>query len=154
MSTNYYWIPGPTDALKAFGHIHIGKSAGGWSFMFKGYRFCQDEPVTADVGQGLSLVVDVVHLTLIATTWAQWKALLSRSGRIEDEYGRTVPFEEFAEMVEVTLAPGAMWGDHPLKNHVTELRTDPRYRGQAQFHDEEQYWLDPAGYSFGIGEFS
>lgn len=154
MSTNYYWKPRENDAHSAFGSIHIGKHAGGWSFMFKGYRFSQDAPFIADLGQGLSIEVDVIHLTMLATSWDEWKCLLQRGGAIEDEYGRTVLFDEFVELVEVHAAPGAKSGDKPLSNHVTMLRTDPRYKGNPEFFDEEKYWLDAKGYSFGIGEFS
>ena len=154
MSTNFYWVPGPTDALSTFSKIYIGKWSGGWSFSFKGYRFSQDEPVSVDVGQGLTMLVDVVQLTLVATSWDEWKGYVSRSGTVEDEYERTLTFAEFVEVVEVDTAPTATFNGRPLLNHVTMLRTDPRYSGEAQFRDEQQYWLDNKGYSFSLGEFS
>lgn len=154
MGTNYYWNPGVTDALKAFGSVHVGKSSGGWSFNFKGYRFCPGETVSADLGQGPQIALDARLLAFTATSWLEWKALLSRSGTIEDEYGQTISFDEFVQSVEQVTHPDGKWNGNPLQNHVTYLRTDPRYRGQAQFQDETQYWLDAAGYSFSIGEFS
>lgn len=68
MGTNFY-IKEPTGDK-----IHIGKSSGGWRFIFRGY-------------EGLK-------------TWSDWKKKLEGSEDIFDEYGDQVSYDSFVKMVE------------------------------------------------------
>lgn len=142
MGTNYYWKVKKAP-LEPERKIHIGKSSGGWSFTFQGYR---DAAATGDPKD------DIV-------SWADWKARLTESGTIVDEYERTVPLAEFIELVEVGTRPGGTWGSglnkRRLLNHVDEILREPRYADiWPRYRDPMQHWKDPQGYAFGIDNFS
>lgn len=80
MGTNYYVPAKPPCAACGHGSadLHIGKSAGGWRFMFHAYP-----------EHGL-------------TTWAAWQAYLADK-EIKNEYGTPVSLEALAEKVESKL---------------------------------------------------
>lgn len=92
MSTNYYAY-GP--AIDPEG-LHIGQSAAGWRFLFRG------------------------HPDLGLTTHAAWQRFLRQPGvRIEDEYGLDIDLDEMdATMTRRRLPDGT-----PLKPRVTAART-------------------------------
>lgn len=82
MGTNYYYC---LDVCDSCGHakqeLHIGKSSGGWTFSFRGYRD--------------SCEVDVPILSE-----ADWKRFMGRhKGIIRDEYGKTIPEKKFWAIV-------------------------------------------------------
>ena len=145
MSTNYYWTPADGSRLATAGQLHIGKSAGGWSFLFQSYRGSDAPTEHALDTQGAPTLV----------SWKDWKQLVStEQGQITDEYDREITLAEFFQLVEVAVSPTSLFNGRPVLSHVLHLREDPRYRGESQFQDDSQYWLDPAGYSFSLGEFS
>lgn len=75
MGTNYYvGTEEPCEECHGTGkrEQHIGKSSGGWKFLFNPFR----------------------------KSFAEWSAFLqSRKDKIRDEYGRLVPFQEFVGFV-------------------------------------------------------
>jgi hypothetical protein len=80
MGTNYYVKAEEKPACPTCGHhpnvepLHIGKSSGGWQFLFAPYP-----------EHGL-------------TSWAAWKSFLADKG-IVDEYGQDVPLAELEDWV-------------------------------------------------------
>ena len=105
---------------------HIGKSSGGWSFSFRGYRQpCDGEPPI--------------------TSWMQWheylqSELADRHSEIRDEYGRTVSLDEFIAMVEQKKSS--------KHNHTLYCQT------HHPDHARRECWLDEEGNSFCDNEFS
>lgn len=154
MSTNFYWQPPKDHALYPFRQIHIGMTAGGWEFMFQGYRFegAPDEEVT--VGPGLSVCMNLEALSFNVTSWEAWKALLQEGGEVVDEYGSVWPLAQFLTLVEETFAPGQLWNNRPLLNHYRELCDNPAHAYRFDNEKEPQDWQDPQGYSFTLTNFS
>ena len=118
MGTNYYWHnevpPCPTCGHNASTVIHIGKSSIGWEFHF--------------------------HGTEEIRSWKDWKDLVSRKGRIVDEYGRVISPADFADIVE------SCYG----QNHFDYSQA--KYAGDSYYL--ATLWKDSEGYSFSFGEFS
>lgn len=100
--------------------VHIGKSSLGWTFSFHG----RDEGA-----EGIE-------------SWADWRARLREGGRIMDEYGRAISFEEFAALVVSKHLSGR-------NNHTTYCRIHHPERAARS-----DVWLDPEGHSFSRGVFS
>ncbi|MBK6616404.1 hypothetical protein [Ottowia sp.] len=135
MTTNYYWEPaggvtGP--GPNATGTIHIGLSAGGWSFHFKGYVPRKGRLRGVAAGN------------LDVRSWQQWKLLLSSGGRILDDRSRVLTVAEF-EAVVAAYSPSSIWRPtgQPVRNPVSEARCDA-----------VRYWRDAEGFGFAIHEFS
>ena len=113
MGTNYYT---KNKTCKECGHtpegIHLGKSSGGWTFSFQynGGRFYKNVK--------------------------EMKAWL-KGKKIEDEYGDTVSYKKFWEMVESKRKEKLSHASYMKKNHPTR---------------EGEYMID--GHSFSDCEFS
>lgn len=64
--------------------MHVGKSSGGWTFSFRGYRNAWDEPRIS--------------------TYAEWRVFLAdavaKGHELRDEYGEAVTLEDFESLVE------------------------------------------------------
>lgn len=90
MGTNYY---AHLDACPTCGkgeEMHIGKSSGGWRFMFHIYP-----------ERGIN-------------SWASWQAKLRLSrAPIKDEYGKTHTLEDFHRLVESKAAGQCHACDYP-----------------------------------------
>ncbi len=80
MGTNYYHRIDICESCNRYKEKHIGKSSAGWQFSFQGYREDEDIPKIA--------------------SFEDWKRELQADGKIFDEYGREMSFEEFVEYVE------------------------------------------------------
>lgn len=87
MGTNFYWLKEEKPPCECCGRpfeqdrLHIGKSSAGWCF-------------------ALHVVPeDGIH------TLEDWRALLKQPGRIEDEYGGAVSFEDM--LARITERSGA-----------------------------------------------
>jgi hypothetical protein len=117
MGTNYYAPARPDCDCCGRGYepLHIGKSSGGWKFLFAPYP---------DLG---------------LTSWKAWKSYLeSTSSIIEDEYGQTVTLAELIELVEskqrpdmldATSASFEQWGPTPKdQRYKYETADDEGYR--------------------------
>lgn len=97
MSTNYYWQENECPTCNRSTQIHIGKTAGGWRFLFRGYDKTQDQEIHS---------------------WQDWKRFLRRfkdKGKIINEYGRTKSLEEFIDLVNRFNANDAAL-DHAREN--------------------------------------
>ena len=153
MSTNFYWIPGPSDPLRVHNRVHIGLRAGGWRFMFQAFA-TNPGPHPVDIGNGCYLMVKVPTDQLLnVRSWKEWRHLLERSGHVEDDCGRKFTYREFVALVE-ELGPDAKFNGQPLLDHIDQLRKDPRNSDDAEIHDDTRNWHDEAGYSFGLSKFS
>lgn len=162
MSTNYYWNPKGTPFAQqltvSLEPLHIGKTAGGWSFMFRAYDCTVDEAVV-ELEQGIKAQLKV-GLQLKLRSWQDWKAFLAeQGGQILDEYDSQVPIEEFLAMVEGAFSPKATWAPsgQPLLNHFDYIMTDPQYAGsyvRDEYAKGVLHWKDAEGYSFTMSEFS
>ena len=126
MGTNYYFHRNTCEHCKRSDEpVHIGKSSGGWTFSFQGFR-SEDDPLG------------------VIKSEADWRRVIAESdGEIFDEYGARVGVTEFWRMVEAKrTAPN---------NQTTYCRNDPhhsRYGYKVCGYDDE------TGSSFTFGEFS
>lgn len=144
MSTNYYWRYDECHCCERYEEKHIGKHSGGWEFNFRGYH--ADSNNSDDTSENI-------------LSWADWKAKLTHSGGIVDEYGSRIPLAEFIELVEQHAAPGATQitsaGPRPLLNHIDHVLGNPQYEfSWPSYKDPKQHWKDGDGYAFSAGEFS
>jgi hypothetical protein len=160
MSTNFYLKPAPGSPLAVFCPLHIGLSAGGWSFDVQAYRH-------AGTPEGQKLHEVAPHLSVQVTvpatpafkieSWADWKALILQEGaEVVSEYGDTTDKQAFITRVENDLhSTKGRWNHtHPLKNSLVEFRKQQHCNQDAACFDKTQYWLDADGYAVSICEFS
>lgn len=117
MGTNYYWLP--SNSFEECGECggqkqakrHIGKSSFGWCFG--------------------------VHVDDEFPSWEAWKETLSSGdGKIVDEYGREIGYDDMVDLVENRMnysagnKPDEYWysinqatpGPHGLVRHKTDNR--------------------------------
>jgi hypothetical protein len=148
MSTNFYFTPASGNL--ACLSIHIGLQAGGWEFMFHGYKEDGGKQ-RFSLGNGLQIEVEVPPLAI--ESHLDWLKLLRETpGVIKDEYGDVISLADFEAKIEA-LSPGRTWGpdQKPLQNHQDMLvREQPRY-GKV---DPEMDWKDARGFSFSKRDFS
>ncbi len=127
MGTNYYVAKNLCECCNRYDReYHIGKSSMGWAFTFQGYKYDN------------------------LTTWKLWKEYL-KDQIIKDEYGDTISYEEFVEMVETYKSPNYINSQNNRKNlsHNTQGKIDSR-----PWFNPEYDWDDEDGYSFTSREFS
>jgi hypothetical protein len=127
MGTNYYVAKNLCECCNRYDEeYHIGKSSMGWAFTFQGYKYDN------------------------LTTWKLWKEYL-KNQIIKDEYGDTISYEEFVEMVETYKSPNYINSQNNRKNlsHNTQGKIDSR-----PWFNPEYDWDDEDGYSFTSREFS
>ena len=127
MGTNYYVAKNLCECCNRYDEeYHIGKSSMGWAFTFQGYKYDN------------------------LTTWKLWKEYL-KDKIIKDEYGDTISYEEFVEMVETYKSPNYINSQNNRKNlsHNTQGKIDSR-----PWFNPEYDWDDEDGYSFTSREFS
>lgn len=137
MSTNYYFVPSPSNPLSIFGEIHIGKQSAGWVFSFQGYNI-EGGVVRAEVDRLSGLSIPVTIPAFVVKSAEDWKGIMLRNyGTIKNEYGEEVSQEDF-------------WNN---------LISKPKYDGTQRVHskehgdDPERNWVDAEGYSFSGYEF-
>src|ERR1700734_3780448 len=124
MGMNYYLLKDVCGKCgKPNEKLHIGKSSGGWTFSFHGYRNKWDD----------------YHLT----TWHQWQEFLRKEldcrTQIQNEDGNKIALEDFIKLVE---------GKKSEKlNHTTYCLNTPMHRQ----HGLDSCWLDDEGNSFSEG---
>lgn len=80
MGTNYYLRMNICPHCGRYDEVHLGKSSGGWRFMFHGYRD-KDDPIK---------LTNLVNL---------FKILNTEGIRIFDEYGEEETRQEFLDFV-------------------------------------------------------
>lgn len=126
MGTNYYVAENLCECCDRYDRAyHIGKSSYGWSFSFHGYR---PERLVS---------------------WQAWKQFL-KDKIIKDEYGDTVPYDKFVEMVETFKSPSYV---NPTGNKNLQHNEQGR-KGPHPWFWADYDWDDPEGYAFGSREFS
>jgi hypothetical protein len=122
MGTNYYQRTDICECCNRYKEKHIGKNSMGWQFSFQGYTSYDDNPKIK--------------------SFEDWKRELQADGKIFDEYGRELTFEEFVELVESkNKAPN---------NHYDYCKKEAANRGYDMLND----WKDDEGYSFSGADFS
>ena len=95
MGTNYYQRTDICPCCNRYKEKHIGKNSGGWDFTFQGYNFVESQPKIS--------------------SWEDWKRELKDNGKIFDEYGRELSFDEFVAFVEENH--NGSFKDRPNLNH-------------------------------------
>lgn len=121
MGTNYYWRHNICEHCGRYEEVHIGKSSAGWQFTLHGYR-----------DNLIHLSDPEVELSVKVLSWKDWKELLSREGKIFNEYGNEVPLADLVANVEAPERKGML-------NHYD----------YCQEHHEsclKDMWKDPEGY--------
>lgn len=128
MGTNYYVITNCCDHCNRYDEeYHIGKSSAGWSFSFRGYPSDELE------------------------SWKQWREFL-KDKIIKDEYGETVSYDNFVDMIETIKAPGYV---NPLTGKKNQQHNDAMKKDKYYFgFDPNMEWDDEDGYAFSSREFS
>lgn len=115
MGTNYYAKIKPCDHCGVSKEeLHIGKSSGGWKFLFAPYPEHN------------------------LTTWKAWlRYLLSKDVTIRDEYGQDIHIDDFYDLVEANQRPEnldagnaseAQWGSPMNGRDRYETKDDAGYR--------------------------
>jgi len=140
MGTNYYLRYNMCIGCHRYSEIHIGKSSYGWAFIFKAiddyYDITSLDPKISLIGD------DNIHIKI--SSYKEWKEFFQKyviefeTAKIFDEYGTEISLEEFYKLIELKKDG---------KNHVTEMKSDPYYRPDMEFIDNE-------GNSFSKHEFS
>jgi hypothetical protein len=90
----------------------------GWKFSFQGYAGIEDNPKIQ--------------------SFEDWKRELQADGKIFDEYGREMPFDEFVKFVEEK--------EKQPNNHFDWCHKEG--------YDMSRDWKDDAGFSFSSSDFS
>ena len=127
MGTNYYVAKNLCECCDRYDReYHIGKSSYGWAFTFQGYKYDN------------------------LTTWKLWKEYL-KDQIIKNEYGDTISYEEFVEMVETYKSPNFV---NSKNNHKNSSHNDAGKTGDNPWFNPEYDWDDGDGYSFTSREFS
>lgn len=127
MGTNYYVASNLCQCCDRYDRAcHIGKSSHGWAFSFRGYR-----------QEGL-------------VSWQAWRVFL-KDQIIKDEYGDTISYEDFVDLIETVKAPGYINRATGIKNL---LHNEQGKIGKHPWFNDVYDWDDPQGYSFTSREFS
>jgi len=127
MGTNYYWHRDVCDKCKRPAQIvHIGKSSGGWSFSFHGFK--------NEYGDNLPI-----------RSIDDWEKFIAEPNSvIVDEYDRVVGAAEFWKLVKSKRGG---------TNHTEYCRERAAADGSHKYAYED-CWLDGRGNSFSSVEFS
>ena len=120
MGTNYYHRTNICSCCGRYDETHIGKDSFGWQFSFQGLVDEEMKPVVS--------------------TYKEWKDRLL-SGRIFDEYGREIGYQDFLDLVERSQSDKLNHYDYCVEHHPTVI---------AQCTE----WKDNEGYSFTSTNFS
>ena len=121
MGTNYYLHYDICECCGRHNEKHIGKSSAGWQFSFRGYRSPEYQPPI--------------------TSFEDWKKELQIEGKIFDEYGREISYEDFVALVE-------------KKRSETYNQYDYCKEHSAWRNIDETDWKDDEGHPFSSTEFS
>lgn len=122
MGTNYYQRINICEHCNRYDERHIGKSSAGWQFSFRGYL--------PENGFQLPAII----------SFEDWKKTLQAEGKIFNEYGQEISFEDFVKMVETLRSQPNNHCDYCKKNGLVS--------------SENSDWKDKDGYSFSSYEFS
>lgn len=126
MGTNYYVAKNLCECCNRYDEeFHIGKSSMGWAFSFHGYP------------------------TFELKSWKQWKEFL-KDQMIKDEYGDTISYEDFVNLIETVKAPGYV---NP-NGHRNLQHNEAGKKDKYPWFNPEYDWDDEDGYSFCSREFS
>jgi hypothetical protein len=98
MGTNYYHRTNICECCNRYDETHIGKSSGGWTFSFQGFKKAYEDDETEEV-----------------LSYADWLNRLQSGGKIFDEYGDEVSLDEFMALVEMKKGE--------KRNHTIYCRT-------------------------------
>jgi hypothetical protein len=100
----------------------------GWEFSFQGYNESQPE----------------------IYSFEDWKRELQADGKIFDEYGQEISFEDFVKLVEDKKISKGRDKSKPNINHYDYCFAEHEERG----YDMKNSWKDDKGHSFTFTEFS
>ena len=128
----------------------IGKKSYGWAFNFKSYDG-QFGYIEDSNNQSIEVPEDFQ-----LKSWKEWKEYL-KDKPIIDEYGDSISYDDFVEMVETWGSPNYVREDgHKNLDHITEILGDSRYSGYTweEYRDPNEHWHCESGYSFSRREFS
>ncbi|GIM89701.1 hypothetical protein [Paractinoplanes toevensis] len=128
MGTNYYLREHPCGSCGRSDELHVGKSSGGWSFGFRGYRHDPDDDRYSPTG----------YPVLSRDDWR--KVFTDKPGRLVDEYGREV--ENPIEWLDALQPPDLKQQRWEGSNMGSYWRPDARD------------WRDTEGFRFYDGDFS
>lgn len=126
MGTNYYVAKNHCECCNRYDEeYHIGKASYGWAFTFQGYKAER------------------------LISWQDWKEFL-KTQTIKDEYGDTIDYDGFVELIETWKSPDFVREDG-RKNlqHNEQGKIDSR-----PWFNPEYDWDDADGYAFTSREFS
>jgi hypothetical protein len=121
VGTNYYQRTNICECCGRYEERHIGKKSAGWEFSFQGYN--EDIEIYS---------------------WEDWKKVLKEKGKIFNEYGEEISYEEFVKLVEDSK--GGEYNGRLNTNHYDYCEKD----GCITNND----WKDPEGHSFSLSDFS
>ncbi len=123
MGTNYYHRTNICEKCNRYKEKHIGKSSGGWQFSFQGYR---------------------EHNIPKIASFRDWKRELQADGKIFDEYGEEMSFEDFVKMVENKQYD--KFNSEANMNHY-DYCVKSGYNVSNDWKDKEEYSFTSADFS-------
>lgn len=135
MGTNYYFRYNLCKCCDRYDELHIGKSSGGWQFLFH----CIDEDIDLHNIDPKSILLDISETHVVIDSYEVWKKFINKFvleygiAKIFDEYDREVTPAELYDKID---------SKRKLLSHYHNVKED------------RQCFLDPDGHSFIRGEFS
>jgi hypothetical protein len=134
MGTNYYLHYNICKCCSRSDEIHIGKSSGGWTFSFQGYRAN---------GTYYTEIKDKDEKELKIESYKDWLSFLERmiakGSEIRDEYNEKISLDKFKELVERKKDEKFNHTKYCMVEHPSSMK---------------DLWLDAEGHSFSDGDFS
>jgi len=133
MGTNYYFRYNICGCCNRYDEIHIGKSSGGWQFLFHAV----DEVISLKTIDPKSALLNQDESNLRIRSYSQWRSLIDqyvsqyKTASIRDEYGGEISPEDFYTLIDLKKND---------KSHFEDI-------------NDKYCFLDPEGYNFIDGEF-
>lgn len=134
MGTNYYLRYNICDCCNRYDELHIGKSSGGWQFLFHSV----DEYIFPKTLDPKSALLDQEETHVVISSFQHWKKFIQQyvveyqTAKIYDEYDLEVSATQFFSLID---------------SKTEQLSHYKRVSDSSCF-------LDPEGHSFIKGEFS
>ena len=123
MGTNYYQRTNICKYCNRYEEKHIGKSSGGWQFIFRGYSADEHRPIIC--------------------SFEDWKTEL-KNGKIFTEYGEEISFDNFVRFVEDKKI--GKFNDKPNLNHY-DHGVKEGYNTQYDWKDSKNHSFTSSEFS-------
>lgn len=135
MGTNYYLRYNICNCCNRYDELHIGKSSGGWQFLFHQV----DEDINSRDINPESILLDVSKTHVIIDSYQKWKRFIDR---FVSDYEVAKIFDEYDNEIEPSELFNKIESNRDLLSHYHNVK------------DDSNCFVDDDGHSFIKGEFS